>query len=169
VSDDAFDRRRNRRVVSADRSGILLEDRTECLDVGIAAECPLAGKHLIQNGPEGKDVRAVVGGLGAHLLGRHIADRAENRSRLRVDRHGLNRGLAEERRLDSLELGQAEVENLEAAISGDEQVLRFQIAVDDSFIVGRRQAAGELHGIIERLPHRQRLGSQSLSKRFPFQ
>ena len=40
--------------------------------------------------------------------------------------------------------GQPEVEDLQHAVLGDEQVLGFQIAVDDGFAVGRREAVCDL-------------------------
>ena len=42
------------------------------------------------------------------------------------------------------ELGEAEVENLDLAVFGDEEVLGLEVAVDDAFFVGGGQAVGDL-------------------------
>src|SRR6185295_18061438 len=47
-------------------------------------------------------------------------------------------------------LGEPEVEDLETPVLRDEHVLGLQIAVDDSFVVGGREAARELEGEVER-------------------
>ena len=88
--------------------------------------------------------------LASHLLGRHVADRAQ---------HGPGLGRGGGRReaagrlaaLEALELGEAEVEDLHAAVPGDEDVLGLEIAVDDAVVVGGRQAVGDLHRVLERL------------------
>src|SRR6185437_3315638 len=49
---------------------------------GFAVESPLAGDHLVQNCAEGKDIRALVGGLTSHLLRGHVTDRAHDQPRL---------------------------------------------------------------------------------------
>ena len=72
-------------------------------------------------------------------------------------------------RLDLRELGEPEVENLHAAISGDEDVLRLQIAMNDPLLVRRRQTTRDLHRILNRLAHRQRAGGEPLSECLPFE
>ena len=44
------------------------------------------------------------------------------------------------------QLGQAEVEDLDAPVPGDEQVLGLQVAVDDALVVGGGEPAGDLRG-----------------------
>ena len=46
------------------------------------------------------------------------------------------------------QLGNAEIQNLYATILGDEQVFRFQVAMDDMFFVRGHQALYDLQGII---------------------
>ncbi len=61
------------------------------------------------------------------------------------------------------QLRQAEVQHLGVALSGDEDVLRFQIPVDDPGGMCCCQSLGDLGGQTERLLERQR----TLSQRFP--
>jgi hypothetical protein len=81
------------------------------------------------------------------LLGRHVAGRAEQRPRLGLHRH---------RAIDDVgfhgrQLGNAEVENLDASILRDEHVVRLEVAVDDATIVRGGQAAGDLDRVVHRL------------------
>jgi hypothetical protein len=62
------------------------------------------------------------------------------------------------------ELRQPEVENLGPAITGDEQVLRFQIAVNNSLVVRSRQSFGNLLGVVERLARGERARTQALAQ-----
>ena len=74
---------------------------------------------------------AVIGRLPADLLGRHVADRAEDHARLGAAASARRRPAAAVRsRLRQLR--QAEVEDLDAPVRRDEDVLRLQIAVDDA-------------------------------------
>ena len=50
---------------------------------------------------------------------------------------------------------QAEVQNLDSTIVGKEQILRFQIAMHNTFVMGRRQAMRELDGVVYRFARRQ--------------
>src|SRR5207248_8269688 len=93
-----------------------------------------ASKHLVENHARGEEIRAHVRRLAADLLGRHVADGAEDRAALRVQR------LAD--RLE--ELGDAEVENLQPPVAREEEVGRLQVAVDDALVVGRAQPLREL-------------------------
>ena len=101
--------------------------------------------------------------LTAYLLGRHVAGRAKHRPGIRRGRDGgtcvvIDAGA---RRF----LGQAEIENLQMAVTEDEQVFRLEIAVDDPAGVGGVQPARDLRGhrhgprdrhgpAVQRLPQR---------------
>ena len=61
----------------------------------------------------------------------------------------------------------AEIENLDAIVGGDEHVLRFQIPMNDAFIVRLRQAGCDLRRVLHRLAHGQRAGRQRVAQRPP--
>ena len=67
------------------------------------------------------------------------------------------------------ELRQAKVKNLHAAIFGDKDILGFQIAVNDSFLMRRRQAMRDLQRVVNRFPLRQGDPAHALAKSFTFQ
>ena len=54
------------------------------------------------------------------------------------------------------QLGEAEVEDLGAAVGGDEDVLRLQVAVDDALLVRGRQALRDLARQVGGRPRRER-------------
>ena len=119
---------------------IFLEDRRHRLDGGVAPKGAPSGEQLVEDRAEGKDVGAVIGGLAPDLLGRHVADRAHDDARLGAERCGGSRGQLLGRSLD--QLAQTEVEDLHAAITGHEDVLRLQVPMDDAFLVRRREIRG---------------------------
>ena len=95
----------------------------------------------------------MIARLAAHLLGRHVADRAEHGAGLGVplDRGRCGRVLAcEHERLPR----EAEVEDLHLAVARHEHVLRLQIAVDDASAVSSGQAARNLDGVLDGLAQR---------------
>ena len=51
-----------------------------------------------------------------------------------------------------LQAGQAEIEDLHAAVGGQEDVLRLDVAVDDALGVGGGQPVGDRRGDFHRLP-----------------
>src|SRR5207245_6341055 len=63
-------------------SRLIPQNRGKRLCRGIAAEWTFPAEHFVQRGSQRKDVRARVDRPAAHLLGRHVADRADNPSRL---------------------------------------------------------------------------------------
>jgi hypothetical protein len=130
-------------------------------------EGPPAGQHLVEDDPEREEVGALIARLAAHLFGRHIADRAHHRSRIGHARHA-DGGVATRRRRN-LAPGETKVENLAPLVACDEQVLGLEISVEDPAIVRRRQAAGELDGVVDDLPQRQRTLVEPLAQRLPFQ
>ena len=115
---------------SRDRPRLLLEDRRDDACRTVAVEGPLPGDELVEHEPEREDVAARVGLLPFELLRRHVLQRAEDRAgagRRAADRRHVRRQLRRG-------LGQAEVEELDAAL-GDEDVRRLQIPVDDAVAV----------------------------------
>ena len=130
--DDAHERGRNLALGGRQVRRMVLDDGRHRVHRGLAVERALAREHLVEHGAERKDVRAMIGRHAAHLLGRHVADRAEHHARQGVGRCRRQGRCDSDRRLRLRQLGQTEVQNLHAAVVGDEHVLRFEIAVDDA-------------------------------------
>ena len=143
---------------------ILAQDRAHRLDRGLALERARPGEHLVEDRAEAEDVGAVVDRFAAHLLGRHVADRAEDDAGRRAAAVERRRERLHGRRR-SAELGEAEVENLDAAVAGDEEVLGLQVAVDDALLVRRGQAAGDLDRVVDRLARGQRAARERVAQR----
>jgi hypothetical protein len=66
-------------------------------------------------------------------------------------------------------VGQAEIQDLHAAIARDEDILRLQIAVDDAVLVRRRQAEGDLLRAFGSRFRLERAGLQALAQRPAFE
>ena len=56
----------------------MFENRAHGIRGGFFVKCPLTRKHFIQNAAQTEYIGAMVDGLGAHLLGRHVGDRADH-------------------------------------------------------------------------------------------
>ena len=103
---------------------LVAQDGVADLHVGRPSERRRAREHLVEDGAEGEHVRTSIRGVSADLLGRHVRDGSEERAAGGGNRGGDPRGRQQ--------LGHTEVEDLQSAVLGEEQVLRLQIAVDDS-------------------------------------
>jgi hypothetical protein len=75
---EASERGRHPGPELAERGGLLAEDRSHRLGRRLPRERAAAREHLVEHGPEREDVRASIGRLAAHLLGRHVSHGAEN-------------------------------------------------------------------------------------------
>ena len=113
--DDALQRGRDVAVGLGEFGRILFQDRAHGVGGRVAVEGALAGEHLVEDGAEGKDVGARICRLTAHLLGRHVADRAHYGAGVGADllRGSVAEGLAA---FGASELGKAEIENLYAPV-----------------------------------------------------
>ena len=108
-----------------------------------------SGEHFVEHGAERKNIGAWIDRLSANLLRRHIARRPHHhpcrgvRTRqsnfVRIRPHLLR------------QLRQPEVENLDPAILGNENILRFQVAMNDPLFVGRSQSLSDLHPVLDGL------------------
>jgi hypothetical protein len=62
------------------------------------------------------------------------------------------------------ELRQAEIDNFGSAIFGEEEVFRFEIAVDDSRTVRSRQATGDLYSQVQHVMQRHRAPTETIAQ-----
>ena len=144
------------------------QDRRDRLGVRVSLERLLAREQLVEDRSERKNVRAVVDRESLHLLGRHVARRPHDRPGLRVARACRRaRLLARSDGLDSLR--QAEVEDLEVAVSRDEEVLRLQVSVDDALLVCGGEALCDLQRVVNGLLLADRTRVELSAQRLAFQ
>ena len=141
--------------------GLAREDQTERLGDRLAVEQPRAGEHLVEHDAEGPDVGALVDGLAARLLGRHVGGGAEDHAGRRHGGRGDGRrvhGVARraDRGLGAQRLGEAEVEHLDGAVVADLDVGGLEVAMDDALLVRGLERLGDLAGDGQRLGQRDR-------------
>ena len=79
----------------------------------------------------------------SHLLGRHVADRSDDDAVHASGRHASDDVDARYRRL-AHHARQTEVEDLDAVVVRDQQVLGLQIAMDDAFLVRGSESLRDL-------------------------
>ena len=82
------------------------------------------------------------------------------RAPCRVGRRAPRIRASDPRRASAATRGEAEVEDLDAAVGGEEDVLRLQVAMDDALLVRRGEAARDLDGDLDRLADGQRAALQ---------
>ncbi|MEJ2190107.1 MAG: hypothetical protein P8Y93_11990 [Acidobacteriota bacterium] len=136
------------------RLGIRLQDCRHAVGRGLPAEGLAFRDHLVDHAAEREDVSLRVH-LGApHLLRRHVAQGAH-------DRAGLGQGVGDLGGVPGVggglaQMGNAEVEQLDATVRRQKNVLRLDVAVDDTLGVGRPEAgshiAGDFHDPLDRHP-----------------
>ena len=132
-----------------------------CLDAqpdGLRGPRPL--DHFVENQAEAPDVGAVIHGLAAGLLRRHVGGcshhdtlpRAGNRGHVRL-------------RCGRPALGEAEIEDFHVVARPDEDVGGFDIAVDDARGVRGVQRVGDLRAHVEGCVQAQRTGGEPIFQR----
>ncbi len=105
--------------------------------------------------------------LTFQLFRRHVAHRAHDRAGIGIHlscwhfslRRSVGRGG---------ELGQTKIKNLHAAIVGDEDVVGFDVSMNDTFLVRRGEAFGDLQCVVSRFALRQRAAGHPLAQRLTF-
>ena len=105
--------------------------------------------------------------LPTYLFRRHVGGRAHDDPR-RSMRTGKSYSF---RIVDRIlcQLRQTKIQNLDSPIFRDENILRLQIAVDDSLLMCRRQPVCDMHSVVESLALRQHASVQHLAQAFAFQ
>ena len=100
-----------------------------------ARERQAAGCGFVQGQPERIHIGTGVGIGALDDFGREVSDGAQDVARL-VGRHGPGDGF-----------GDAEIDGLRNALFGDQDVLRFYVAMDDALFVGVLERRGDLGAI----------------------
>jgi len=124
--------------------GLGLDPHQQLRDGGVAVKWHRASDHLVEDQAEGVEIDAVIDLAARYLLRRHVAWRAQQ---LAAAGHVGRR---------RQRLRQAEIRDVGGAGSIDQDVVRLQIAMDDTFSVGGgeglRDLAADRDGTIERQP-----------------
>ena len=146
---------------------LLAHDGRQHVRHGLSGEQPLARQHLVEHDAEGPDVRTLVDRPAARLLRAHVGRGAEDDSRrAHVPRQrGRERGhvaAAGARRIAVVGLGEAEIEDLHAAVGSRLDVGGLEVAVHDAALVGVLEPRRDLPGDRQRLVHRQSAPRQPL-------
>ena len=98
---------------------LLRQDRRDRVRRGVPPECPLPRQHLVEDRPEGEEIGSPVCRFPPHLFGRHVPHRPQDDPGLGL-RDGLQVRLPAGAGL-RLQLGEAEVQDLDAAVLGQEK------------------------------------------------
>ena len=109
---------------------------------------PGAGRHLVEQDPQGEHVGARVHLFPLGLLGRHVAEGPHDAAGLLGDDSlgGFFRSQGSRRHL-----GQAEVEHLEAPLGIHHHVLGLEIPVGDALLVGAGQGVAQRDGQLQEI------------------
>ena len=119
-----------------------------------------AREQFVEHYAEAEDVGEVVHLLSAHLLGGHITDGAHHLAGVGLHGEGLRLSGGWTR---GHRFGQAEIQNFDAAIAGEQDVIGLQIAVHDAGRVRCRETIGNLHGDIQRFAETELSAAQRLA------
>src|SRR5215472_6251291 len=122
-------------------------------------------KHLVKDRAKRKDVGTMIYRAAFDLFRRHIVDGAHDLARIGIHPSRGNAGLWLLAVSGAGQLGQAEIENLQASVVGDKEILWFEIAVHDPFFMCGSQAVRDLQGEIDRLARWQGRATDTLSQR----
>ncbi len=145
-------------AVLAHRLGVAVEDAIRDVGHRVAGERQAPGEHLVEHDAEGEDVGALIDVAAAKLLGRHVVQRADHRSRqrqCRLRREGIGGGRG---------LGEPEIEHLHELPRRDDQVRALDVAVDDAELVSLVERLSDLHRDVEAVGHAERAAGDTVGK-----
>ncbi len=142
------------------RPGLAAVDRFNQLHQALALKWQFAGKHLKEDHAQRKNVGALIDGKVLVLLGSGVTKRAHERAgsgEHLLGRHGSSG-------VGAL-LGQAEIDNFDLVVTGDEDVLRLEIAVDNAGGVSASEGIGDLQGVAHGLANGKAVGGDEMAQR----
>jgi hypothetical protein len=169
VLDDVIQRRRDVAARLRQLGRFLHQDRRHRLGVGVPAESHLSREQLVEDCAERKDVRSMVDGKPLDLLRRHVARGPHDDTGLGVLRAGRGAGLriGARRLLDPL--GQPEIQDLDAPVLRDDEVLGLEVPMDDPSVVRGREATRDLEAPVDGLLLRDGTGEELRAQRVAFE
>ena len=147
--DDVDDRGRDQRIEAIERRWVL-QNRVHRLDRGRLLEGARAGHQLVDQQADGEQIRSLIGDLAADLLGRHVGRRSDHDARRGDERRLGAVGVGAQHLLEAAHVREAEVENLDPAVDGDEDVVRLEIAMADAALVRRHHALDDVARVAQR-------------------
>ena len=137
-----------------ERLRLLVQDCRKRRDPGCAFKWPAAGDHFVKHRAERKNIGTRIDLPAFGLLGRHVGDGADDRAFFGLKAFAERSCVAvaaSESTVVLGQLGQTEIEQFYAAVLGDDDVGRLEIAMDDSGRVGAGEGVGNLNRIFQRV------------------
>jgi len=157
------------RIQAANRRRNSRENRLDDRASRFAAKRRPARRHFVQQKPQRENVGARIEIVAANMLRRHVsgsaADDADDRNAfLSRFRRGIVR--RESQSVLGNKFGQAEIEHLRLPALRDENVRRFDVAMNDALGVRGVDGVRDLNPEVENLFDRDRVTVQVLAQRF---
>ena len=140
----------------------LRKDRLDNLRRCRAFEWPSSRKHLVLNDAEREDIGSRTDVAADELLRRHVGDRSDGDTGIRLH-HG--RGIFAAK---LAKLRQSEIEHFGVSVGRDDNVLRLNVAMDDSSLVGGTDRARDLRRDVDDFIDRHRTTRQARAQRLAF-
>src|SRR5208282_2519003 len=171
MADNLFERHRNMLAVPNHLRGILSEDRGHGVNLGLTRKGTIAAQHLVKNCPKAEDVTAMIHRLAPQLFWGHVGNGSQHRPYLGLSRHGRRRARRDRLRtkLRIHELGNTEVQNLDAPVFREEEVFRLEVTMQNALFMRRHQPLRYLPGIIHCLPPWDQTIEQPLAQGLSFE
>ena len=159
MTNDSFDTWRNNNLwIVLKFRRVFFKNRVHGLYIRIAFERAPARDHFIEHSAEREDIRTMVCGQTANLLGRHISHRSQHHPWLGCG--GRHDGVGGSGSFFG-QFREPEIKNLDPAVDRDENIVWLHIAMKDSLVMSRGEAARQLCAIIDGDPSRQPAVSSS--------
>ena len=147
----------------------LIQNRVEDQRRRFSGERLVARRHFVEHDAERKQIASRVDLVAARLFRRHVRHGADGfagfRRFLRRRKLGHRKRIDSRRALGMRELRDPEVQNLRLITIGDEDVRRFDIAMDDAGGVGGVECVRNLRAQVERGVDRQRVAADLSAQR----
>ena len=143
---------------------ILVRDRVKDLHRRVVFEWRRAGDHLVQQHGDGEEIGTTVDDAAEDLFGRHVARRADDHAGERDGRAALLHRRIVRGKFRRLQLArETEIEKLHA-VAGEENVRRFEIAMDEAARVQRFERGENRERDANRVGERDRAARESLGE-----